>query len=136
MGRKSKASYPGALPVSVLTSDDIEALGIDSGDELLQQIAVNGANFFNEQDWNGGVNGAGGDVGSFNIRNLGTGNTLALINGEDWCKIQAIKLKELAEVLFQSCPVNSNNIPVEVMGLKFSKMVHLLYMVLMQSLVL
>ena len=33
------ASLTGALPVSVLSSEDIEALGVDSGDELLAQIA-------------------------------------------------------------------------------------------------
>ena len=77
------ASITGALPVSILTSDDIEALGIDSGDELLQQIAENGANYYNEQDWNGGVNGARGDVGSFNIRNLGTGILLRSLMAED-----------------------------------------------------
>jgi outer membrane cobalamin receptor len=39
------ASISGALPVSILSSEDIEALGVDSGDELLQQIAENGANY-------------------------------------------------------------------------------------------
>ena len=32
------AKITGALPVSVITSDDIDALGIDSGDELLDNI--------------------------------------------------------------------------------------------------
>ena len=32
------AKITGALPVSVITSDDIDSLGIDSGDELLDNI--------------------------------------------------------------------------------------------------
>ena len=32
------ASITGALPVTVYSIDDIEALGIDSGDELLENI--------------------------------------------------------------------------------------------------
>ena len=106
------ANITGALPVSVLTSDDIEALGIDSGDELLQQIAENGANYFNEQDWNGGVNGARGDVGSFNIRNLGTGNTLALINGRRLVQNPSYQTERIGGSFVPVMSVNSNNIPV------------------------
>ena len=95
-----------------MTSDDIEALGIDSGDELLQQVAENGANFFNEQDWNGGVNGARGDVGSFNIRNLGTGNTLALINGRRLVQNPSYQTERVGGSFVPVMSVNSNNIPV------------------------
>ena len=42
------AKITGALPVSVITSDDIDALGIDSGDELLDNIAEFGQNTFNQ----------------------------------------------------------------------------------------
>ena len=38
------AKITGALPVSVITSDDIENLGIESGEELFQAIAENGSN--------------------------------------------------------------------------------------------
>ena len=71
-----------ALAVSVISAEDIEQLGIDSGTELLDLIPENGQNFFNEaENISGGVNAARGDVGAFNLRNLGTGNTLALLNG-------------------------------------------------------
>ena len=40
------AKITGALPVSVVSSEDIEALGIDSGDELLDNIAELGQNHF------------------------------------------------------------------------------------------
>ena len=106
------ASISGALPVSILSSEDIEALGVDSGDELLQQIAENGANYYNEQDWNGGVNGARGDVGSFNIRNLGTGNTLALINGRRLVQNPSYQTELIGGSYVPVMSVNSNNIPI------------------------
>src|SRR6056300_1834966 len=106
------ASITGALPVSVLSSEDIEALGVDSGDELLAQIAENGANYYNEQDWNGGVNGARGDVGSFNIRNLGTGNTLALINGRRLVQNPSYQTEAVGGSFVPVMSVNSNNIPI------------------------
>ena len=106
------ASITGALPVTVISSEDIEALGVDSGDELLAQIAENGANYYNEQDWNGGVNGARGDVGSFNIRNLGTGNTLALINGRRLVQNPSYQTEAIGGSFVPVMSVNSNNIPI------------------------
>jgi len=44
------ATISDALPVSVITTEDIEALGIDSGDELLEFIAEQGQNFFSESE--------------------------------------------------------------------------------------
>jgi outer membrane receptor protein involved in Fe transport len=71
-----------ALAVSVITSQDIEALGLESGDELLDAMPEQGQNFFNEaENISGGVNSARGDIGAFNLRNIGTGNTLVLMNG-------------------------------------------------------
>jgi outer membrane receptor protein involved in Fe transport len=106
------ASITGALPVTVISSEDIEALGVDSGDELLAQIAENGANYYNEQDWNGGVNGARGDVGSFNIRNLGTGNTLALINGRRLVQNPSYQTEAIGGSFVPVMSVNSNNIRI------------------------
>jgi len=71
-----------ALPISIVGSETIEVFGIDSGDQLLDLIPENGNNFVNEvANISGGVNSAGGDVGAFNLRSLGTGNTLVLLNG-------------------------------------------------------
>jgi outer membrane receptor protein involved in Fe transport len=71
-----------ALPVSVVSSETIETFGIDSGDQLLDMIPENGNNYFNEAaNISGGVNSARGDIGAFNLRSLGTGNTLVLLNG-------------------------------------------------------
>jgi TonB-dependent Receptor Plug Domain. len=71
------ASITGALPVSVISAEEIDALGVDSGDDLLENIAENGMNMFNEaENISGGVNSARGDIGAYNLRNMGTGNTL------------------------------------------------------------
>ena len=70
------AKITGALPVSIITSDDIEGLGIESGEELMQSIAENGSNNFNQTDFNGGYNANRGDVGALDLRNIGTGNTV------------------------------------------------------------
>lgn len=69
------------LPVTVIGEKLIDALDPASGDELFRAIPQAGAVNFNEQSTAGGVNGARGDIASINLRGLGTGNTLALING-------------------------------------------------------
>ncbi len=68
------------LPVTVLDETAIENTGAASGDELFRSIPQNGTVAFNEQN-SDTVNSARGDVGSVNLRDLGTGNTLLLING-------------------------------------------------------
>ncbi len=71
-----------ALAVSVIDSEAISDFGFESGDELLDAIPEQGQNFFNEaENISGGVNSVGGDIGAFNLRNIGTGNTLVLLNG-------------------------------------------------------
>jgi outer membrane receptor for ferrienterochelin and colicin len=76
------ANIRDALAVSVMTASDIEDLGVDSGDELLEFMAEQGQNFLSEsENISGGVNSARGDMGAYNLRNLGTGNTLVLLNG-------------------------------------------------------
>ncbi len=68
------------LPVTVLDETAIELTGAASGDELFRAIPQAGTVAFNEQN-NSTQNSARGDVGSINLRDLGTGNTLLLING-------------------------------------------------------
>jgi outer membrane cobalamin receptor len=63
------AKITGSLPVSIITSEDIEALGIESGEELVANIAENGGNNFNQTDFNGGYNANRGDVGALDLRN-------------------------------------------------------------------
>ncbi len=69
------------LPVSVIGEAEIDAINPSSGDELFRAIPQAGFVAFNEQNTTGGVNSARGDIASVNLRSLGTGNTLMLING-------------------------------------------------------
>ncbi|MEP2103245.1 MAG: TonB-dependent receptor [Parasphingorhabdus sp.] len=75
------AKIDDVLPVTVLNELAIETTGASSGDELFRAIPQAGAVAFNDQSTVGGVNGARGDIASINLRALGTGNTLLLING-------------------------------------------------------
>jgi outer membrane receptor protein involved in Fe transport len=110
------ASISDALAVSVITAEDIEVLGIDSGDELLDLIPENGQNFLNEaENISGGVNAARGDVGAFNLRNLGTGNTLVLFNGRRLVNSATFQTEEVGGSFVPVNSVNSNVIPVSGM---------------------
>ena len=107
------ASISDALPVSVVGVEDIEALGINSGDELLEFIAENGQNFFNEaENISGGVNSARGDIGAFNLRNLGTGNTLALLNGRRMVNSATFQTEEVGGSFVPVSTINANTLPV------------------------
>ncbi|GAB5486988.1 MAG: TonB-dependent receptor [Parasphingorhabdus sp.] len=75
------AKIDDVLPVTVLDEEAIETTDAASGDELFRSIPQAGQVAFNEQSTAGGVNGARGDIASINLRGLGTGNTLLLING-------------------------------------------------------
>ncbi len=68
------------LPVTVVDEQQIENTGASSGDELFRSIPQTGSVVFNEQNATT-QNNVRGDVGSVNLRDLGTGNTLLLING-------------------------------------------------------
>ena len=107
------ASISEALAVSVVDSDAIEAMGIDSGDELIALIPENGQNFFNEaENISGGVNSGRGDLGAFNLRNLGTGNTLVLLNGRRLVNSATYQTEEVGGSFIPVNTVNSNHIPV------------------------
>ena len=68
------------LPVTVVDEQDIENSGASSGDEIFRSIPQAGTVAFNEQNATS-QNNVRGDIGSINLRDLGTGNTLLLING-------------------------------------------------------
>jgi iron complex outermembrane receptor protein len=70
-----------ALPVTVLDRNQIDATGAVSGDDLLRAIPQMGEVSFNPSNNPQTSNAARGDVNSINLRNLGTGNTLVLLNG-------------------------------------------------------
>ena len=107
------ADISGVLPVTVIDSEDIDALGVESGDELIGALPEQGQNLFNEEEnISGGVNSARGDVGAFNLRNLGTGNTLVLLNGRRMVNAASYQTEEVGGSFVPVNTVNSNTIPV------------------------
>ena len=101
-----------ALPISIVGSETIEVFGIDSGDQLLDLIPENGNNFVNEvANISGGVNSAGGDVGAFNLRSLGTGNTLVLLNGRRMVNSPQYQTEQVGGSFVPVNSVNSNMMP-------------------------
>jgi outer membrane receptor protein involved in Fe transport len=75
------SSTTAALPVTLIDQQQIIATGAVSGDELFRSIPQLGDVSFNSTYLPNSSNAARGDVGSVNLRNLGVGNTLVLLNG-------------------------------------------------------
>lgn len=75
------AKVTGALNVTVIDQTKIDATGAVSGDELIRSIPQFGEVSFNPSNNAQTSNAARGDVGSIDLRGLGVGNTLVLING-------------------------------------------------------
>ena len=102
-----------ALSVSVISAQDIESLGISSGDELLDYMPENGQNFLNEaENISGGVNAVRGDIGAFNLRNMGTGNTLVLLNGRRLVQAAGFQTELIGGSFVPVISVNSNAMPI------------------------
>ncbi|KAB2853392.1 MAG: TonB-dependent receptor plug domain-containing protein, partial [Sphingopyxis terrae] len=102
------ADVAGALPLTLLNEQDIDAIAATSGDDLFRAIPQAGDVAFNESRDAGGINDARGDVASINLRALGTGNTLVLLNGRRMVLHPGTQSENLVPV--QS--VNTNTIPV------------------------
>ena len=107
------ANITGSLPVSIISLEDIEATGVDSGDDLLEYVVEQGQNYFNEaEDASGGVNASRGDVGAYNLRNLGVGNTLTLLNGRRLVNSPGYQTELIGGDFVPTVSVNANLIPV------------------------
>ena len=106
------AQITGVLPVTVLTSEDIDAIGPDDGTELMENITAQGLNYFSEAESDsGGVNSARGDVGAYNLRNIGVGNTLVLLNGRRLVNNAGYQTELLGGDYVPTMSVNTNLIP-------------------------
>lgn len=79
--RIAGAKVTDALPVVVISEDKLDAVAAVSGDELIRSIPQMGDVTFNPGNNAQTSNAARGDVGSINLRSLGVGNTLVLLNG-------------------------------------------------------
>ncbi|MEH6699304.1 MAG: TonB-dependent receptor [Brevundimonas sp.] len=75
------ASTTAALPVVVMDREAIQDAGVVSGDDLFRSIPQMGDVLFEAANNPQTSNSARGDVNSVNLRSLGVGNTLVLING-------------------------------------------------------
>jgi len=113
LGSNIKVNHDtGALPITALSSEDIENTGAISGAELLSEIPQIGEVNFTSERVSGGVNGARGDVSSINLRGIGTGYTLTMLNGRRLVLHPGTQAENLVPVT----TVNSNTLPVR--GLK------------------
>lgn len=101
------AKVAGTLPVTVIGTEDINLTGAIDGDELFRSIPQTGFVAFNENNTVGGINGARGDVSSINLRALGTGNTLTLVNGRRMVLHPGFQTENLVPVV----SANTNTIP-------------------------
>ncbi len=82
VGSQIKGSKSAAiLPVATLQAEQIEATGAVSGDDLYRSIPQMGNVSFSGTNGGNSSNYARGDIASVNLRGLGVGNTLLLING-------------------------------------------------------
>ena len=102
-----------ALAVSIIDAVEIEAMGVSSGDELFDNMPEMGQNFFNDAEMHaGGVNAVRGDVGAINLRNMGTGNTLALLNGRRLVDTAGYQTEEVGGAFVPVSSANTNALPV------------------------
>lgn len=107
------AKVTAALPVTVVGEELIQATAAASGDELMRSIPQMGDVTFNASYLPATSNSARGDTGSVNLRNLGIGNTLVLLNGR---RVVGHPTSQANEHLVPVLTYNTNAIPVS--GLK------------------
>lgn len=106
--RIENAKIAGALPVTVVGEDRIAANGSVSGDDLFRSIPQAGDVQFQESRTTGNLNDARGDNASINLRSVGTGNTLVLINGRRMILTPGTQTENFVPVQ----TANTNSIPV------------------------
>ena len=75
----SRVLEEGSVPMSAFSAVDIEALGATTISDIVAAMPFSQNIGFNQT--NTGPNDARGDVATINLRNLGTGRTLVLLNG-------------------------------------------------------
>jgi len=110
------AAISEALAVSLFNVEDIEATGASSVGELLDYLPEQGQNFQNEAANATNVNAVRGDVGAFNLRNMGTGNTLVLLNGRRMVQTAGYQTETIGGSFVPVNTVNPNEIPA--MGIR------------------
>src|SRR5690606_34128026 len=107
------AKVTAALPVTNIGEEQILSSAATSGDELMRSIPQMGDVTFNSAYLPATSNSARGDTGSVNLRNLGIGNTLVLLNGR---RVVGHPTSQANEHLVPVLTYTTNAIPVS--GLK------------------
>ena len=97
-----------ALPVSVVDASQIEAVGSVSGDDLFRSLPQAGDVNFQEARTAGNLNDARGDNASINLRGVGTGNTLVLVNGRRLILTPGTQTENFVPVQ----TANTNSLPI------------------------
>lgn len=97
-----------ALPVTVMSSEKIAAVGSVSGDDLFRSLPQAGDVNFQEARTTGNLNDARGDNASLNLRSVGTGNTLVLVNGRRLILTPGTQTENFVPVQ----TANTNSLPV------------------------
>lgn len=106
---KGMASSETLLPVVDIAAEQIDALGAVSGDDLYRSIPQMGDVTFRNGFGTNSSNFARGDIASVNLRGLGVGNTLLLINGR---RTVVHPTSQADEQLVPVLTYNANVIPV------------------------
>ncbi len=101
------ASVTATLPVVVMGQDDIDGIGSFDGDDLIRSIPGQGEVDFRD-DNNNTVNNSRGDISSINLRSLGPGNTLVLLNSRRVVNHPGTQTKNLVPAVV----ANMNALPV------------------------
>jgi outer membrane receptor for ferrienterochelin and colicin len=106
-----RATDISTLPVSIMTADDIANTAAVTGDDLIRSIPQMGSIDFGESTGSANVNSTRGDVGGINLRGLGPGNTLVLLNGRRIVNHPGTQSANFGG-LVPVTTVNSNTLPV------------------------
>ena len=96
-----------ALPVTVVTAEDLQSIGTIDGEDLIRSLPANGGVAFNGSN-NATVNNARGDVASINLRSIGSSGTLVLLNGRRVVNHPGTQ----AELSTPVTTVNTNALPI------------------------
>lgn len=109
--RINNARLAEAVSVKVIDERQMDALGAVTGDDLMRSIPQMGDVLFEETSGPQTSNTARGDTNSVNLRSLGLGNTLVLLNGRRMVQHPTSQAtSNSGTVPVQS--VNSNALPV------------------------
>jgi outer membrane receptor for ferrienterochelin and colicin len=97
------------VPTRILDKTFILSAGAVNGEELLRKIPQIGEISFRNERAIGGINDARGDVSSINLRGIGTGNTLILLNGRRLVQHPGTQTENFIPVN----TVNINTLPIK-----------------------